>query len=114
VSPRSEQGKLPAAKEFKLAERDKHMSEEKLTYMQQLDVWIHQNVFGPLLTTSEEGESEEVSEEQLDQVAKAIREKIRESYKNGCKAGAGHVRIEYRRADQAGRGEKSYAQAQAR
>jgi hypothetical protein len=114
VSPCSEQGKLPAAKAFTLAERDKHMSEQKLTYMQQLDVWINQAVFEPLLATNEEGEAEDNSEDKVDRVAKAIREKVLESYKNGCKAGAGHVRIEYRRADQAGRGEKSYAQAQTR
>lgn len=64
-------------------------------FMAELDQWTEANVFGPLLTTDEEGEPEELSDEVLDQVKFAIRQKVLESYKNGCKAGAGHVRREY-------------------
>jgi len=64
--------------------------------MAELDQWTEDNVFGPLLSTDEEGAPEELSEEALRQVKHAIREKVLESYKNGCKAGAGHVRREFR------------------
>jgi hypothetical protein len=47
----SEQGKLPAAKAFKLAERDKHMSEQKQSFMQQLDEWTENTVINPLLSS---------------------------------------------------------------
>jgi hypothetical protein len=97
--PVARQGKLPAAKAFRLAERDKHMSEQREKpqgFMAELDQWTEANVFGPLLTTDEEGEPEELSNEVLDQVKFAVRQKVLESYKNGCKAGAGHVRREFR------------------
>jgi len=40
-SPCGEQGKLPAAKAFTLAERDKFMSEQEksMSFMQELDLW---------------------------------------------------------------------------
>ena len=98
MSPCSEQGKLPAAKAFRLAERDKHMSEQEKpkSFMQELDQWTDATILAPLLWTNEEGETEEVSEHTLKQVKYAIREKVLESYRNGCKAGAGHVRREFR------------------
>lgn len=87
-----------------LAERDKDMSEqtlnEKPSYMQQLDQWTDAYVIAPLFTTSEEegGEQEELTEETLRQVKYAIRTKVLDSYKNGCRAGAGAVRKEQREA----------------
>ena len=91
-----EQGKLPAAKAFKLAERDKQMSEQqKPNYMAALDQWIDANVISPLVYSGGDGEGQELTEETVEQVKKAIREKVLESYKNGLKAGA--VRKEPRR-----------------
>jgi hypothetical protein len=88
MSPRSEQGKLPAAKAFTLAERDKHMSEQKISFMAQLDQWTEDNVFAPLLSTDEEGQPEELSQETLDRIKQAIRQKVLESYRNGQAAPA--------------------------
>ena len=51
------------------------MSEQKPNYMAVLDQWTDANVFAPLLSTNEEGEPEELSEETLEQVKKAIRER---------------------------------------
>ncbi len=70
--------------------------EKSKSFMEELDQWADAAVLAPLLWTNEEGEAEEVSEHTLKQVKYAIREKVLESYKNGCKAGAGHVRREYR------------------
>jgi|SRR5665213_417939 len=80
--PCSEQGKQPTAKAFKLAERDKHMSEEKQTssYMQELDRWIDANVISPLYA----GESS--ADEWMDaveRVKKSVKAKVLESYRNG-------------------------------
>jgi len=83
--PCGEQGKLPTAKAFKLAERDKFMSEQKTSrFMQELDAWVEDNVFRPLLGTGPDPESPPAIEQQ---VKKAIREKVLESYRNGQKAG---------------------------
>ena len=71
------------------------MSEQQTTgFMEKLDQWTEENIFAPLLSTDEDGQSEELSQEILDQVKHAIRAKILESYKNGCRSGAGHVRKE--------------------
>jgi hypothetical protein len=83
---RSEQGKLPAAKEFKLAERDKHMSEQKQSFMQQLDEWTESTVINPLLSNDDESD-EYVGGETIEQIQKAIRSKVLESYRNGRVAG---------------------------
>ena len=72
----SEQGKLPAAKAFTLAERDKHMSEQKINYMAELDAWTESNVLAPLLWTGEEGKSEDLSDDTLERVKHDIREKV--------------------------------------
>lgn len=74
-----------AAQEFTLAERDKIMSEQKLSFMEALDQWTDANVIAPLLTDSEGGE--ELTEETLESVKKAIRAKVLESYRNGQQAG---------------------------
>src|SRR5205823_4148788 len=58
--PCGEQSKLRTAQAFKLAERDKSMSEQerqKSSYMQELDRWIESNVMGPLFA-SEAGEED--------------------------------------------------------
>jgi hypothetical protein len=83
--PRSEHSKLPTAKAFKLAERDKHMSEQKVNYMQELDLWTEANILKPAATPGEDTGHK---------IKFAIREKVLESYKNGLRAGAGAVRKE--------------------
>lgn len=85
---RSEQGKLPTARAFRLAERDKHMSEQKINFMAQLDAWTDEMVIAPLLENGAEA---------VKDVQYAIREKTLESYKNGCRAAAGAVRKEFQR-----------------
>src|SRR6266568_8621584 len=79
-----EQGKLPTAKAFKLAERDKYMSEQK-NFMQQLDEWTIATVINPLFETAQlEGdEYPQEWDEAAERVLKAIREKVLESYRNG-------------------------------
>ena len=86
-----EQSKLRTAQAFKLAERDKSMSEQerqKSSYMQELDRWIESNVIGPLFT-SEAGEED--WEQCVERVKKAIRAKVLESYRNGQVAGPRRV-----------------------
>jgi hypothetical protein len=81
----SEQGKQPTAKAFKLAERDKNMSEEKQSsFMTELDRWSESNVIGPLFA-SETGEED--WDAAIGRVKKAIRQKVLESYRNGQLAG---------------------------
>src|SRR5262249_24872290 len=78
----SEQSKLPTAKAFKLAERDKFMSEQK-SFMQQLDEWTEATVIMPLAEPTQEGDFDFA----VDQVKKAIRDKVLQSYRNGQRAG---------------------------
>jgi len=85
-SPCSEQGKLPAAEALRLAERDKHMSEQKLTYMQQLDAWTEATVINPLHQVITDGDGAEC-DATCEAVKKAIRTKVLESYHNGQAAG---------------------------
>ena len=59
------------------------MSEQKLSYMQQLDAWSDANVIMPLADPSPEHDFDVV----VEQVKKAIREKVLESYHNGQNAG---------------------------
>src|SRR5207248_787202 len=80
----SEQGKQPTAKAFKLAERDKHMSEQKLTYMQELDLWIEDAVIYPLLDLDRFDESQPAIAQK---VHESIRAKVLQSYRNGQAAG---------------------------
>jgi len=109
----SEQGKLPAAKAFRLAERDKTMSEQQeqtTGYMAELDAWTEETVIRPLhsaaLYNSEDWD-QETPEAACANVRSAIRHKVLESYKNGIKAG-------FAKAHQAGRKETSHAQAKTR
>jgi hypothetical protein len=53
--------------------------------MAQLDAWSDVNVIAPLIQ-GEEDEPVELTQETIDQVKKAIREKNLESFKNGLKA----------------------------
>jgi hypothetical protein len=88
TSGRSEQGKLHAAKEFKLAERDKHMSEQEKpkSFMEELDQWSQVNVIDALYNSDPiEGDWNLL----VEQVKKAIRTKVLESYRNGQAAPAG-------------------------
>lgn len=70
--------------------------EKQKGFMAELDHWTEENIFGPLLTSGDEGEPEEISEKILDMVKFVIRDKVLESYKNGLRAGAGQVRREFR------------------
>ena len=83
--PCGEQGKLHSAKALKLAERDKHMSEQKQPSFleKELDDWVEAAVFDPLA----EGASAEFRKEFLPQIQSAIRGKVAESYCLGYQAG---------------------------
>ena len=84
--PCGEQGKLPTAKAFKLAERDKHMSEQEKpkSFMQELDEWSETYVIGPLCS----GDANDFDWETiLQNVKTSIRAKVLESYRNGQQAG---------------------------
>jgi hypothetical protein len=59
------------------------MSEEKSSFMQQLDAWTETTVIMPLCDPSRESEFDAAVEE----VKKAIRQKVLESYRNGQAAG---------------------------
>jgi hypothetical protein len=84
----SEQGKLPAARAFTLAERDKHMSEQKKpSFMQELDDWTEANVINPLHEAVTEGDGADC-EATCEAIKKAIRAKVLESYRNGQQAGS--------------------------
>ena len=60
------------------------MSEPKVNYMSELDLWSEANIIGPLFTTDATQEDWEVG---VDQVKKAIRTKVLESYRNGQASG---------------------------
>jgi hypothetical protein len=77
-----EQGKLPTAQTLRLAERDKFMSEQKMSFLEELDVWIGQTVMDPLLKAAESDNIVQWNRTR-DSVYKAIREKVLESYRNG-------------------------------
>ena len=86
---RSEHSKLPAAKAFTLAERDKNMSEQqKQSFMQELDQWIEEEVFENLYAIWNESQDGNMGASPSS-VKRAIREKILESYHNGQKAKGG-------------------------
>jgi hypothetical protein len=76
MSPCSEQGELPAAKAFTLAERDNNMSEQKSTgFMEELDRWTDANVVMPAFNATQDDWEAAVA-----QVKLAIREKVLESF----------------------------------
>jgi hypothetical protein len=79
------------------------MSEQKLSYMQQLDRWTQSVIIDPLHQAITDGDSADC-EATCEQVKEAIRGKVLESYRNGQSAGA--IRP--------ARKETRHAQAQAR
>jgi hypothetical protein len=62
------------------------MSEQKQSFMQQLDEWTESTVINPLLSNDDESD-EYVGGETIEQIQKAIRSKVLESYRNGRVAG---------------------------
>ena len=70
------------------------MSEPKTSFMAELDAWTDQVIIEPLTVRASIAGAEDLSEETARQVRYAIREKVLESYKNGCRSGAGSVRRE--------------------
>ena len=58
------------------------MSEQKFSYMQQLDAWTQTTIIDPLADVADE----QLYDELTVQIKKAIREKVLESYRNGQKA----------------------------
>jgi hypothetical protein len=98
---RSERGKPHAAKEFTLAERDKHMSEQKSNYMEELDRWTAASVIGVLEQAIEQmdqpdNDNPQCYEQACKRVEKAIREKVLESYHNGQAAGPAKPRSAFK------------------
>ena len=75
----SEQGKLPAAKAFMLAERDKHMSEQEKpkSFMQELDEWAAVSIVSPLLAVASRPLQD--VEAAVEAAKKAIRQKVLET-----------------------------------
>ena len=61
------------------------MSDQKLSYMQELDLWTRATVIQPLHEAITEGDGTDIDAVCAD-IKKAIREKVLESYKNGLKA----------------------------
>jgi hypothetical protein len=68
-----------------LAERDKHMSEQEKPsrFMEELDRWTEANVIELLA----EAANKQFDPELLDQIKKAVRTRVLESYRNGQAAG---------------------------
>jgi hypothetical protein len=72
------------------------MSEQKISFMQQLDEWRENTVINPLL--SSDGDPDEyVGGEAIEQIQKAIRGKVLESYRNGQAAGPRRAVVGVRR-----------------
>jgi len=61
------------------------MSEQKTSFMQELDLWSEANVVGPLLSADPDHQQD--WQTVVEQVKKTIRTKVLESYRNGQKAG---------------------------
>ena len=60
------------------------MSEQKVSFMQELDMWTNSNVISPLFASET---SPDDWEDAVERVKKAIRAKVLESYRNGQVAG---------------------------
>jgi hypothetical protein len=90
------------------------MSEEKESYMQQLDAWTDEVVVNPLLRPHfleedlEQGLAD--CDKEITQVKRAIRQKVLESYRNGQAAGPAKPRV----GTGSGRKELSHVQAKNR
>ena len=75
------------------------MSEQKQSFMQELDAWMNENVIDPLIYGDPDDAPGSRSEEELiGAVKSAIRKKVLDSYHNGQAAGQRPtVRKEFRR-----------------
>lgn len=71
------------------------MSEQKVSFMQELDMWTNSNVISPLFASET---SPDDWEDAVERVKKAIRAKVLESYRNGQVAGPRQARKEFVRA----------------
>ena len=71
------------------------MSEQRLNYMQELDLWTETNVINPLHESITEGDGADC-DEAVEQIKKAIRTKVLESYRNGQAAGPAKPRSAFR------------------
>jgi len=60
------------------------MSEAKKSFMQELDAWTDENVIDPLHAAITDGDSDECDAVR-EEIKKAIRQKVLESYHNGQK-----------------------------
>jgi len=67
------------------------MSEQKRSFMEELDQWIEQEVFENLYALWNQGQDGDMTVT-AESVKKAIRMKVLESYHNGQKAGPRHER----------------------
>lgn len=65
-------------------------SEQPLSYMQQLEVWVDEQVIGPIIDAAQPEVEESEAEEVAKRVKHAIKEKMLESYRNG-QASAGRA-----------------------
>lgn len=70
------------------------MSEQKTSFMQELDLWTEANIIEQLVSDGDE--AQEVTDEVIAQIKHAIREKVLESYKNGLRAGAVRKEVQNR------------------
>jgi hypothetical protein len=82
--PCGEQGKLQPPKKSRLPKGTEFMSEQKSSFMQELDLWSEANIVGPLASADPNHQDWEIA---VEQVKKALRTKVLESYRNGQKAG---------------------------
>jgi hypothetical protein len=92
-----EQASESPAKEVSAGERPQNMSEQRQGFMQQLDGWTEAQVIKPaiaawreyqdLLDQLPEEDAKDAFRTAMDEVKKAVREKVLESYRNGQQAG---------------------------
>ncbi len=97
--PCSEQGKLPTAKAFKLAERDNTYvrTRNNRASCRSSTGGLKSTIIGPLFASETD---EEDWEPAIERVKKAIRQKVLESYRNGQAAGPRQPVPERRKAFQ--------------
>jgi hypothetical protein len=73
----------PLPKHSGLPKGTNHMSEQKKSFMQELDQWTDANVIDPLLDTGFEDFDADVLRERVGRIRQAIRQKVLESFRNG-------------------------------
>jgi hypothetical protein len=69
---------------YQLLAKGTSMSEQKTSFMAELDLWSEANIVGPLFHTDP---NQDDWEDRVAQVKKAIRTKVLDSYRNGQSAG---------------------------